>query len=67
MFYGVDTNDLHRRPADYIDRIFRGADAGALPVQYPTKFDLIVNLKTAHALGVEMSATLLASADEVIE
>ncbi len=67
MFYGVDTIDLHRRPADYVDRIFRGADPGALPVQYPTKFDLIINLKTAHALGVDVSPTLLASADEVIE
>jgi putative ABC transport system substrate-binding protein len=67
MFYGVDANDLHRRPAAYIDRILRGADPGDLPVQNPTKFDLIANLKTAHALGIEVSPTLLASADEAIE
>jgi putative ABC transport system substrate-binding protein len=67
MSYGANFTDLFRRAGDYVDKILRGANAGELPVQQPTKFDLIVNLKTAKALGRELPATLLARADEVIE
>jgi putative ABC transport system substrate-binding protein len=64
---GVDTADLFRRSTSYVDRILRGAKVGELPVQGPTKFELVINLKTAKALGLEMPSTLLARADEVIE
>ena len=67
MSYGTDNNDLHRRSADYLARILNGADPGTLPVQYPTKFDLVINLKTAKTLGVEVAPALLAAVDEVIE
>jgi len=67
MSYGTDNNDLLRRSASYIDRILRGARPGDLPVQNPTKFDLAISLKTAKALGVTLSPTLLSGADEVIE
>jgi putative tryptophan/tyrosine transport system substrate-binding protein len=65
--YGANFTDLFRRTADYVDKILRGANAADLPVQQPTKFDLIVNLRTAKALGIELSPTLLARADEVVE
>jgi putative tryptophan/tyrosine transport system substrate-binding protein len=67
MSYGVDNTDLYARSADYIDRILRGAKSSDLPVQNPTKFDLVINLKTAAALGVSIPPSLLAAADEVIE
>ena len=65
--YAPDTEDLFRRSASYVDRILRGASPADLPVQLPTKFEMIVNLKTAKALGLTVPQTLLAEADEVIE
>jgi ABC-type uncharacterized transport system substrate-binding protein len=67
MAYGVDNIDLCRRAATYVDRILGGARVIDLPVQFPTKFEFVVNLKTAKALGLEIPQTVLALADEVIE
>jgi putative tryptophan/tyrosine transport system substrate-binding protein len=67
MAYGVSYPDLYFRSAAFIDRIFRGAKAGDLPVEQPTKFELTINLKAAKALGLSIPPTLLATADEIIE
>jgi len=67
MSYGPDGLDLYRRAASYVDRILRGAKPSELPVQYPSKFELVVNLKTAKAIGVTIPEGFLLGADEVIE
>ena len=67
MSYGVDPDDGFRRAASYVDRILRGATPAELPVQLPTKFVMIVNLKTAKALGLKVPQSILLRADEVIE
>jgi putative ABC transport system substrate-binding protein len=67
LSYGVDRVDIFRRAASYVDRILRGANPAELPVQLPTKFEMVVNLKTAKALGLTVPLTLQAIADEVIE
>jgi putative ABC transport system substrate-binding protein len=67
LSYGVDNVDNVRRAASYVDRILRGAKAGDLPVQFPAKFEMAVNLKTAKALGLTVPQSILLRADEIIE
>ena len=67
LSYGVDRVDLYRRAATYVDRILRGAKPGDLPVQFPVKYEMVVNLKAAKTLGLTVPQSILLRADEVIE
>ena len=67
LSYGVDSVDIFRRATTYVDRILRGAKPGDLPVQFPVKYEMAVNLKTAKALGLTVPQSILLRADEVIE
>jgi len=67
MSFGPDLADLYRRAADFVDKILRGAKPADIPIEQPTKFEIVVNLKTAKAMGLDIPESFLARADEVIE
>jgi putative ABC transport system substrate-binding protein len=67
LSYGIDASDQFRRAASYVDRILKGGEPAELPVQAPVKFEMVINLKTAKALGLTVPDKLLVAADEVIE
>jgi putative ABC transport system substrate-binding protein len=67
MAYGPNLADIFRRAASYVDRVLKGVTAGDLPVEQPTRFEFLINLRTAQALGLTIPSSLLARADEVIE
>jgi putative tryptophan/tyrosine transport system substrate-binding protein len=67
IFYGPNIRDLFRRAADFVDKVLRGAKPADIPVEQPTRYDLVINIKTAKALGLTVPPNLLAIADEVIE
>ena len=67
MTYGVDYSDLYRRAAGYVSRIFRGANPGVLPIETPVKFQMIVNLGAARAIGLEFPTSIISQADDVVD
>jgi len=67
MSYGPNLNEIYRRVASYVDRILKGGKPAELPIERPTRFEFVINMRAATALGIELSPTVLARADEVIE